>query len=114
MLAQVSAHWFAQTRCLFAPILICVDENPPWLNIGVRVPFYIISPWTRGNRVFTERADHNSQILFIENWLTAKGYGGIVTDQMVSWRREHMSDLVNAFDFDNVSQFIELPWIVSD
>lgn len=66
------------------------------------MPFYIISPWTRGGRVFTERADHNSQILFIEKWLTARGYKNIVTDQMVHWRREHMSDLVNALDLENV------------
>ncbi|OXV10860.1 hypothetical protein Egran_01378 [Elaphomyces granulatus] len=72
-----------------------------WEFLGVRVPFYIVSPWTRGNRVFTERADHNSQILFVEEWLTAKGYKGVVTDQMVQWRRDHMSNLVNAFDFDH-------------
>ncbi|KAJ6191313.1 Phosphoesterase [Penicillium mononematosum] len=68
---------------------------------GFRVPFYIISPWTRGNRVFTERADHNSQILFVEEWLTARGYKNITTDQMVSWRRAHMSNLVNALDLDH-------------
>ncbi|CAI7566686.1 unnamed protein product [Penicillium bialowiezense] len=68
---------------------------------GFRVPFYMISPWTRGNRVFTERADHNSQILFVEEWLTARGYSNIKTDQMVSWRRKHMSNLVNALDFDH-------------
>ena len=70
--------------------------------LGFRVPFYMISPWTRGNRVFTERADHNSQILFVEQWLTARGYKNIQTDQMVPWRREHMSNLVNALDLDNV------------
>ncbi|CAG7918928.1 unnamed protein product [Penicillium olsonii] len=68
---------------------------------GFRVPFYMISPWTRGNRVFTERADHNSQILFVEEWLTARGYSNVRTDQMVSWRRKHMSNLVNALDFDH-------------
>lgn len=68
---------------------------------GFRVPFYMISPWTRGNRVFTERADHNSQILFVEEWLKARGYKNIQTDQMVPWRRQHMSNLVNALDFDH-------------
>ncbi|OJJ45717.1 hypothetical protein ASPZODRAFT_159969 [Penicilliopsis zonata CBS 506.65] len=68
---------------------------------GFRLPFYMISPWTRGNRVFTERADHNSQILFLEEWLTARGYQNIKTDQMVAWRREHMSNLVNALDLDH-------------
>ncbi|KAJ5914606.1 Phospholipase C [Penicillium tannophilum] len=68
---------------------------------GFRVPFYIISPWTRGGRVFTERADHNSQILFLEEWLTAKGYNNVTTEYMEPWRRQHMSNLVNAFDFSN-------------
>ncbi|KAL1618562.1 hypothetical protein SLS56_010536 [Neofusicoccum ribis] len=39
---------------------------------GFRVPFYIISPWTRGGHVFTEHADHVSQLLFLDRWLTAK------------------------------------------
>lgn len=62
----------------------------------------MISPWTRGNRVFTERTDHNSQILFVEQWLTARGYSNIQTDQMVPWRRAHMSNLANALDLDHV------------
>lgn len=65
---------------------------------GFRLPFYIVSPWTRGGNVFVEHADHNSQILFIEEWLAAKGKN-VTTDQMVAWRREHMSSLVAAFDF---------------
>ncbi|KAA8651475.1 nonhemolytic phospholipases C family protein [Aspergillus tanneri] len=72
-----------------------------YVGPGVRVPFYMVSPWTRGNRVFTERADHNSQILFLEEWLTARGYKNIQTDEMVHWRREHMSNLVNALDLDH-------------
>lgn len=67
---------------------------------GFRLPFSIISPWTRGGKVFTEHADHNSQIMFIEKWLAAKGHN-VTTTQMVPWRREHMSDLLNAFDFAN-------------
>ncbi|KAJ5212782.1 uncharacterized protein N7498_004428 [Penicillium cinerascens] len=68
---------------------------------GFRVPFYMVSPWTRGGRVFTERADHNSQILFLEQWLEARGYTNVQTPEMVHWRREHMSNLVNALDLDN-------------
>jgi len=67
---------------------------------GFRLPFYIVSPWTRGGHIFTEHADHNSQILFIENWLAAKGKD-VVTNQMVPWRRQNMSPLLNAFDFSN-------------
>ncbi len=65
---------------------------------GFRLPFYIVSPWTRGGTVFTEHADHNSQILFVEKWQAVKGRD-VRTDQMVPWRRSHMSDLTAAFDF---------------
>ena len=67
---------------------------------GFRVPFSIISPWTRGNLVFTEHADHNSQLLFLEEWFSARGYN-IKTPDMEPWRRAHMSNLVSAFDFEN-------------
>lgn len=67
---------------------------------GYRIPFYIISPWTRGGHVFTEKSDHNSQILFVEKWLAAKGIN-VVTDQMPAWRRAKMSDLTAAFDFSS-------------
>ncbi|OKL58236.1 hypothetical protein UA08_06388 [Talaromyces atroroseus] len=68
---------------------------------GFRVPSWIVSPWTRGGRVFTERCDHNSQILFVEKWLEAKGYNDVELSGMATWRRENMCDLVNAFDFSN-------------
>ncbi|KAH6609758.1 putative phospholipase C [Trichoderma cornu-damae] len=71
-----------------------------FLGPGFRLPFYIISPWTRNGGVFTAHSDHNSQILFVEKWQAAKGRN-VTTDQMVSWRRNHMSDLTDAFDFDN-------------
>lgn len=68
---------------------------------GYRVPFMIVSPWTRGGHVFTEHADHSSQIMFVERWLEALGYDGVKSEEVPPWRREHMSDLVNAFDFDH-------------
>lgn len=67
---------------------------------GLRVPFYIISPWTRNGGVFVEHSDHNSQIKFIEKWQAAKGRN-VTSEEMAPWRRENMADLVNAFDFDN-------------
>jgi phospholipase C len=70
---------------------------------GFRLPFYIISPWTRGGHVFTERADHNSQIMFVEKWLEAKNFSNVVTSQMAPWRRAHMSDLTAAFDFSSAN-----------
>ncbi|EGR50269.1 phospholipase C [Trichoderma reesei QM6a] len=67
---------------------------------GFRLPFYIISPWTRNGGVFSAHSDHNSQILFVEKWQAAKGRN-VTTEEMVYWRRSHMSDLVDAFDFDH-------------
>jgi phospholipase C len=41
--------------------------------------------------------------MFVEAWLEAQGYKNIQSKEMPPWRREHMSNLLNAFDFDNVS-----------
>ncbi|TVY71535.1 Non-hemolytic phospholipase C [Lachnellula suecica] len=71
---------------------------------GPRIPLYIVSPFTRGGTVFTERADHSSVIMFLEEYLTARGYKNVVTGQLDDWRREHMSNLVNALDFENHNQ----------
>lgn len=67
---------------------------------GIRVPLYIISPWTRNGGVYTEHSDHTSQLQFIEKWQAAKGRN-VVTDQMIHWRRENMADLTSAFNFQN-------------
>ncbi|CAN6674784.1 hypothetical protein TRVA0_065S00298 [Trichomonascus vanleenenianus] len=66
---------------------------------GFRVPFYAISPYTRGGYVFTEPADHNSQILFLEEWARAKFGTNFSQAIMNPWRRSHMSNLTNMFDF---------------
>lgn len=65
---------------------------------GFRLPFYIISPWTRGGKVYVEHADHNSQIMFVERWLASKGKN-VQTAEMAPWRRANMADLTKAFDF---------------
>jgi phospholipase C len=67
---------------------------------GFRLPFYIISPWTRGGNVYVEHADHSSQIKFIEQVYAAKGKN-IVTSQIPAWRRTNMADLTTAFHFEH-------------
>ncbi|KIK54174.1 hypothetical protein GYMLUDRAFT_249774 [Collybiopsis luxurians FD-317 M1] len=67
---------------------------------GFRVPFAVVSPWTRGGIVFTEPADHTSQTLFLEEWAAARGTP-FKNTQINDWRREHMSNLVNMFDFEH-------------
>lgn len=76
------------------------DMGEVFAGPGFRLPFYIISPWTRGGSVYAEHVDHNSQIKFIEKWQAAKGKN-VTTGEMVPWRREHMGDLTDAFDFAN-------------
>ena len=67
---------------------------------GFRLPFYIISPYTRKGGVFTEVTSHESQTLFLEEWAKANGKPFTV-DVMNKWRREQLSNLVNAFDFNS-------------
>ncbi|KIK54166.1 hypothetical protein GYMLUDRAFT_48960 [Collybiopsis luxurians FD-317 M1] len=67
---------------------------------GFRLPFAVVSPWTRGGIVFTEPADHISQTLFLEEWAAARGTP-FKNPQINDWRREHMSNLLNLFDFEN-------------
>jgi len=94
------------------PITSPFNTSGEWLNTdpftpgtgpvatgpGFRLPFYVISPWTRGGHVFTAHSDHSSQIMFTEKWLASKGKR-VVTSQLNSWRRQHMSDLTQMFDF---------------
>ena len=67
---------------------------------GFRLPFYIISPFTRGGGVFTETSAHESHILFLEKWAKARGKQ-FHTKELNKWRREQLSDFVNAFDFEH-------------
>lgn len=68
---------------------------------GARIPRYVISPWTRGNNVYTANADHSSDILFVEQWAAANGYD-LHVSSLTQWRRDHMSNLVDVLDFENV------------
>lgn len=66
------------------------------------MPRYIISPYTRGGHVFAEYSDHSSDIMFVEEWAAANGYKGVRSEELSQWRRDTMSNLVNALDFENV------------
>lgn len=68
---------------------------------GFRVPMYIISPWTTGGNVYTTPSDHNSQIKFLEKWAEESLKKNITTHEMNPWRRQHMSDLLDMFDFEH-------------
>ncbi|KZO90258.1 phosphoesterase-domain-containing protein [Calocera viscosa TUFC12733] len=77
---------------------------------GFRVPFFVVSPWTRGGNVWTEPTDHISQLLFLEKWAAAHGKTFSI-EAISDWRREHMSDLVDVFDFENPDySTVDLPY----
>ena len=67
-------------------------------GLGPRVPMYVLSPWTRGGRVFSEVADHTSVLRFMEARF------GVAETNISPWRRAVCSDLVGAFDFASGAQ----------
>lgn len=44
--------------------------------------------------------------MFAEAWAAAQGYKGVYSQEITPWRRATMSNLVNAFDFENVSTML--------
>ncbi|MCH4244388.1 phosphocholine-specific phospholipase C [Acinetobacter gerneri] len=60
---------------------------------GIRVPMYIISPWSRGGWVNSQVFDHSSIILFLEQCF------GVEEPNISPYRRAVCGDLTSAFDF---------------
>jgi len=70
--------------------------SPNWpIGGGVRVPAFIISPWTVGGFVATEQFDHTSVLQFLES-LT-----GVKETNITDWRRQTFGDLTSALGFSN-------------
>jgi phospholipase C len=65
-----------------------VDGHP--IGGGYRVPCIIVSPWTVGGWVATERFDHTSVLRFLE-WHT-----GVREPNISAWRRRTFGDLTSA------------------
>ena len=63
------------------------------LGLGVRVPTFILSPWSRGGKVCSQVFDHTSIIRFLETWT------GVQETNISAWRRQVCGDLTSAFDF---------------
>lgn len=71
---------------------------------GFRVPCLLISPWTAGGWVCSERFDHTSILQFLER-LT-----GVREPNISDWRRRTFGDLTSAFRFGQpVGKFPALP-----
>jgi phospholipase C len=68
-----------------------VDGLP--IGGGFRVPCIIVSPWTVGGWVATERFDHTSVLQFLEK------VTGVKEPNISDWRRQTFGDLTSAFRF---------------
>ena len=63
------------------------------IGAGFRVPTIIVSPWTAGGWVCTERFDHTSTLRFLER------FTGVAEPNISDWRRRTFGDLTAAFRF---------------
>jgi phospholipase C len=62
---------------------------------GIRVPMYVISPWSRGGWVNSQTFDHTSIIRFLEARF------GVQEPNISAWRRAACGDLTSCFNFAN-------------
>lgn len=62
---------------------------------GFRVPCIIVSPWTAGGWVCSERFDHTSPLQFLEK------FTGVREPNISQWRRDTFGDLTSAFRFED-------------
>ena len=62
-------------------------------GLGMRVPMYVVSPWSKGGYVASEVFDHTSVIRFLETRF------GVHEPNISAWRRAVCGDLMSCFDF---------------
>ena len=62
---------------------------------GPRVPFFVISPWSRGGWVNSQVFDHTSILMFLEKRF------GVMEPNISPYRRAICGDLTSAFNFKN-------------
>ncbi len=75
-------------------------------GLGLRVPMYVISPWSKGGWVNSQVFDHTSVIRFVEQRF------GVMEPNISAWRRAVCGDLTSAFNFkdpDNTAFFKKFP-----
>jgi phospholipase C len=71
-----------------------VSGQPNWpIGGGVRVPAFIVSPWTVGGYVATEQFDHTSVLQLLEQ------FTGVREPNITDWRRQTFGDLTSAMGF---------------
>jgi len=67
------------------------------VGFGPRVPLIVISPWTKGGWVNSQRFDHTSVLRFLEARF------GVEEPHITPWRRAVSGDLTSVFDFAGTS-----------
>jgi phospholipase C len=73
-----------------------VVGNPPILGpigLGFRLPTLIVSPFSRGGLVSSDRFDHTSVLRFLATRF------GVEVPNLSGWRRAVVGDLTSAFNF---------------
>ena len=63
------------------------------VGYGPRVPLIVVSPWTKGGWVNSQRFDHTSVLRFLEARF------GVAEPHITPWRRAVSGDLTSVFDF---------------
>jgi len=92
-----SADFGASTVDVHNEIVTTDTPNGP-IGLGTRVPFLVISPWSKGGYVNSQVFDHTSVIQFIEKRF------GVVEKNISPWRRTVAGDLTSAFNFTNPNE----------
>ena len=84
----------ASTVSIENEIVTTDTPNGP-IGLGQRVPFLVISPWSKGGYVDSQVFDHTSVIQFIEKRFR------VHESNISPWRRAVCGDLTSAFNFAN-------------
>lgn len=63
------------------------------IGLGFRVPMLVISPFSRGGFVCSDRFDHTSVLRFLETRY------GVTVPNLTAWRRSVTGDMTSAFNF---------------
>ena len=63
------------------------------IGLGFRVPTLVVSPFSRGGFVCSERFDHTSILQFLEARF------GVEVPNLTHWRRSVTGDMTSAFNF---------------
>jgi len=69
------------------------DYNGVPVGLGIRVPMFVVSPWSKGGWVCSEVFDHTSVLRFLEARF------GVAEPNIGAWRRTVAGDLTSCFDF---------------